>query len=453
MQCTSTGPSLSPHLTAKNNGALLFNRRRFVLAGAAAGLATAASSASADDPAKPIRLGIIGVGGRGSGLLGTLLLFPQVRFTAVCDLLPDRAAQASRMVQQKSGQAPAVYTHSESAWERMVTRDDLDAVIIATPWEWHARMAVGAMRSGKCPGVEVPAAITIEECWDLVRTSAQTGIPCMMLENVCYFENVMALLRMVREGLFGEVQHCEAGYQHDCRFLLFDDKGGLTWRGKHVAGQNGNLYPTHPLGPAAQWMNINRGDRLVSLASVSTPAVSLGQYAAKRFGPDHPAAKRKYALGDVNTTLLTTASGRTLTLYFNLLTHRPYDLIFRVEGVRGIYLGTTDNICLETSKAAEQWEPFAPYRQKYEHPLWKAMRTDALKSGGHGGAEYLMFHDFLKAVCKKTAAPQDVYDAAVWSAVYPLSIASVAQGGRQVEFPDFTTGRWKTKPPVAVYGV
>jgi hypothetical protein len=430
------------------------NRRSFLKTGVAASAALAWDHASAEDKPKTIRLGIIGTGGRGTGLLQTLLLFPQVEIPGVCDLVRDRTSPASSLVEKKTGRRPEIYAGSELAWEDLVKRADLDAIIIATPWEWHARMAVAAMRAGKYPGVEVPAAITVQECWDLVRTSEQTGVPCMMLENVCYFENVLALLRMVREGHFGEVQHCEAGYQHDCRSIMFDEKGELTWRGHHVVGKNGNLYPTHPLGPVAQWMDINRGDRLVSLTSVSTPAKALQHYAAKKFGPEHPAARRAYALGDVNTTLLKTANGRTVTLYLNLMTHRPYDLILRLEGVKGIYLGTNDSICLESeNKPSHNWEPFAPYQQKFEHPLWRAFRNPALNSGGHGGAEYLMFHDFLKAVRAKAAAPQDVYDAAVWSAVFPLSMESVAKGGQPIEFPDFTSGQWKTKPPVPVYGV
>jgi len=429
------------------------NRRSFLKTGAAATAAFATRFVTAAEGQGVVRFGIIGTGGRGTSLLQTLLLFSQAEVPAVCDVVRDRAEYAANLVEKKSNRRPTVYAGGESVWEEMVNRPDLDAVIIATPWEWHARMAVVAMRAGKCPGVEVPAAITLEECLDLVRTSEQTGIPCMMLENVCYYENVLALLRMIREGLFGEVQHCEAGYQHDCRSIMFDETGRLTWRGQHVLTKNGNLYPTHPLGPVSQWMNINRGDRFVSLTSVSTPARGLQEYAANRFGADHPAAKHRYALGDVNTTVLVTASGRTVTLYFNLMTHRPYDLILRLEGVKGIYLGTTDHICLETeNKGAHEWEPFAPYQKRFEHPLWRALRGPALNSGGHGGAEYLMFHDFLKSVRAKTAAPQDVYDAATWSAVFPLSIQSVAKGGQPVEFPDFTANRWKTNPPLPVYG-
>jgi predicted dehydrogenase len=432
------------------------NRRSFLRTGVGAAAALAAvraGGAPAEVRCEPVRIGVIGTGGRGTSLLQTILLFPRVEVPAVCDLVPERTQGASSLVEKTTGRRPEVYSGSELAWEGLVERDDLDAVLIATPWEWHARMAVAAMRTGKHPGVEVPAAITVEECWDLVRTSEATGIPCTMLENVCYFENVLALLRMVREGHFGEVQHCEAGYQHDCRSHMFDDRGELTWRGRHAAERDGNLYPTHPLGPVAQWMDINRGDRFLSLSSVSTPAKALQHYAAKRFGPEHPAARRTYALGDVNTTLLKAASGRTVTLYLNLMTYRPYDLILRLEGVRGIYLGTNDSICLESDDPSRhEWVPFAPYREKFEHPLWKALRGSAMKSGGHGGAEYLMFHDFLEAVRTKSPAPQDVYDAAAWSAVFPLSIESVARGGAPVEFPDFTGGQWKARPPLPIHG-
>ena len=423
--------------------------RRALVAGAVLSLGPSALSATST----ALRLGLIGVGGRGASLLHTLLRFPGVLVPAVGDLLPDRAARAARMIQEADRGPVRSYAGSESAWEELVARTDLDAVIVATPWEWHTRMAVAAMRAGKHPGVEVPAAITLEECHELVRTSEATGIPCTMLENVCYYETALTLLRMIRQGCFGTVQHCEAGYQHDCRSLMFEPDGGLTWRGRHVAALDGNLYPTHPIGPVAQWMNINRGDRFVSLTSLSTPAEALRHFAATRFGANHPAARRDYALGDVNTTLLRTDGGRTVTLYFNLLTHRPYDLIFRLEGVRGIYLGTNDSVCLEGSEApAHQWEPFAPYRERYAHPLWASLGPQARQSGGHDGAEYLMFHDFLKAVRTRTPAPQNVGDAATWSAVFPLSIASVAAGGRPVEFPDFTAGKWRTNPPLGVHG-
>jgi predicted dehydrogenase len=429
------------------------SRRSFLKTTTAATAALAWGHASAEDQPPLVRFGMIGMGGRGSGLLENLMMFRGTEIRAVCDLLPDRAKNSAQRVEQRTQRRPETYAGSEDAWEKLVARGDLDAVIIATPWDLHGRMAIAAMRAGKYPGVEVPAATTMSDCWELVRTSERTGIPCMMLENVCYFQRVLTLLRMVREGVFGELLHCEAGYQHDCRFLMFDPQGNLTWRGRHSATLNGNLYPTHALGPVAQWMNINRGDRLVSLTSVSTPARGLKRYAAAKLGPDHALAKRDYAQGDINTTLLRTANGRTVTLYYNILSPRPYDLILRLQGDKGIYLGTNNSISLEQAgRNSDEWEPFEPYQTKFEHPLWKASAAEAAKTGGHEGAEYLMFHDFLKAVRRKAPAPQNVYDAATWSAVVALSIDSVAHHGKQVAFPDFTRGKWKTNPPLPIYG-
>jgi len=430
-------------------------RRAFLKGSVAVGTALAMSQALAQAEPKPqsVRLGVIGVGGRGTGLLQTALQIPGVEVHAVCDVVRGKAEQAQQIAAQQTGAKPEAYWQDEWAWKELLAREDLDAVLIATPWEWHGQMAVGAMRAGKVPGVEVPAAITLDECWDLVRTSEQTGKPCMMLENVCYFQNVLTLLRMVREGLFGDLLHCEAGYQHDCRFLLFDAQGGLTWRGRHTAERNGNLYPTHPLGPIGQWLNINRGDRFTQLVSMSTAAKGMRDFAVRKFGADHPAAKQDYAQGDVNTSLLRTANGQTVTLYFDLLTHRPYDLIFRVQGTAGIYLGTMNQICLRTKESeAEEWQPFDPYLTSHAHPLWKATAEAAAKNGGHGGSDYVMMHDFIRAVRARGPLPQDVYDAATWSAVFPLSIASVAAGSQPVEFPDFTNGTWKTNKPVGIVG-
>lgn len=427
-------------------------RREFVQAGVTAGaiLALGSGRAAAQEP-KPVRVGIVGVGRRGTGLLQTLLQLPGVEIRAVCDIAADSAAAGQGIVEAKTGKRPEAYTKGETDFQRLVQRDDLDAVVIATPWEWHTPVAVAAMRAGKYAGVEVPAAITVEECRDLVRTSEETGVPCMMLENVCYFRNALTVLRMVREGVFGDMLHCEAGYQHDCRFLLADANGQLTWRGRQFAEKNGNLYPTHAVGPVAQWLNINRGDRFAQLTSLSTPARGMRQYFAKKLGPDHALAKRDYALGDINTTLLKTEQGLTVTLYFDVMTYRPYDLIFRVQGVNGIYLGSLEKACIEgLTPEPEHWEPFEPYLEKFAHPLWDDLEKEAQKHDGHGGADYITMYEFVKAVRGKAQPPQNVYDAATWSVIVPLSMASVAKGGQTVEFPDFTGGKWKTNPPIPV---
>lgn len=429
-------------------------RRQFVQTGIAAGATAAfASHLHAEEPAlKPVRIGVVGVGSRGTYLLKTLLELPAVEINAVCDIVPERAANAQKIVQEKTGRTPEAYTKNEHDFENLVKRDDLDAVICATTWQWHTPVTVAAMRAGKYGGTEVPAALTLEECWQLVHTFEETGKPCMMLENVCYFQNVLTILRMVREGVFGDLLHCEGGYQHDCRFIAMTDDGKLTWRGDMLVTDNGNQYPTHPIGPVAQWMNINRGDRFTHLVSMSTPAKGMPYYAANKFGPDHELAKKAYAQGDVNTTLIQTANGLTITLYFDMCTHRPYDLIFRVQGVKGLYMGTLDKLCVEGLTEGEEWAPFAPYLEKYAHPLWTDLAAEAQRTGGHGGGDYITLYEFVKAVRNQTPTPQDVYDAATWSAVVPLSKMSVAQGGQRVDFPDFTGGKWQTNAPIPIYG-
>lgn len=434
------------------------SRRSFFQTTAAASAAsillgqTSSAQTETSPPLDRVRVGIVGVGSRGSGLLNTLLQIPYVDVLAIDDLFPDRAASAQALVEKARGNRPDTYTNGERDYERLVARDDLDAVVCATYWESHTPISVAAMRARKYAATEVPAALTLDECRELVRVSQETGMPCMMLENVCYFREALTLLRMVRENAFGELLHAEAGYQHDCRFLMFTDTGDLTWRGKHAETLNGNLYPTHPVGPIAQWFNINRGDRFTRITSRSTKSRGLNNYAAKKFGPDHPLAKKTYALGDINTTLLETANGSTVTLYFDLCTPRPYDLILRLDGAKGIHFGSSSQIYLEgVSPQADAYEPFAPYMDKYAHPLWSDLEAEASKNGGHGGSDYITVYEFVKAVKNRTAPPQDVYDAATWSAIVPLSIQSVAQAAT-LDFPDFTSGQWSSRPPISVYG-
>ena len=432
------------------------SRRGFIQAGALAGASMSLGrlAASQESPLDIVRVGVVGVGNRGTHLVRTLLQLPKVEVRAVCDLVPERAAAAQDIVEKAGGVRPEAYVDGERAWERLVARDDLDAVVCATSWEWHTPVAAAAMHARKYAATEVPAALSLDECWQLVRASEETGMPCMMLENVCYFENALALLRMVREGVFGELLHAEAGYQHDCRALQFTDSGELTWRGRFAAEMNGNLYPTHPIGPVAQWFDINRGDRFTRLSSFSTKSRGARLHAAARFGQDHPLATREYALGDINTTLIQTENGLTVTLYYDVSAPRPYDLIFRLQGVRGIHMGQCGGqIYLEgVSPVPHEYEPFAPYLEKYAHPLWTALKEDAQANGGHGGADFITIHQFIQAVRARTPTPQDVYDAATWSAIVPLSGMSVAAHGAPQEFPDFTSGKWKTTPPIAVLG-
>lgn len=407
--------------------------------------------------ARGLRVGFIGVGSRGSGLLRTAMSLG-AEIPAVCDINEANLERALDGVQKTGRKRPEGYWKGPEDFLRLVARQDLDAVINAGPWEWHTPMSVATMKAGKYAAVEVPAALTLEECWQLVDTSEQTGMPCMMLENVCYFRNAMMVLNLIRHGLLGELLHCEGGYQHDVRaaFIGHDKRGvpgEITWRGVHTASKNGNLYPTHPIGPIGWWLDINRGDRFSYLVSMSTKSRGMNHYVAKKYGRDHHNAKRDYALGDVNTSLIRTENGATVTLYHDVVSPRPYDLILRVQGTEGIYSGTLDKIYVEDrSPKKETWEDPEAYYREFEHPLWKALGDEA-RYHGHGGADYITMHEFLKAVRLKTETPIDAYDTAAWSAIVPLSSRSVGSRSAAVDFPDFTRGKWKTRKPVQIVGI
>lgn len=434
-----------------------WNRRQFI----GAGLANAALPGLAQTDAPPkrtIRVGFIGVGSRGTSLLRTTLKFPNVEVPAVSDINETALNRATSLVEGADRKRPETYGAGIDDWKRLIARDDLDAVINAGPWELHAPMSVETMKAGKYAATEVPAATTLEQCWDMVNASEQSGMPCMILENVCYFRNALLILNMIRKGLFGDLTHCEGGYQHDVRSAFFSrggergPAGEITWRGMHAVRNNGNLYPTHPLGPIAWWLDINRGDRFTYLTSMSSKSRGMRNYAAKNYGANNPNAQREYALGDVNVSLIRSENGATVTLYHDTISPRPYDLILRVQGTEGIYMGTLDKFYFEgRSPTRDQWEDPERYYREYEHPLWRDLADEA-RNQGHGGADYIEIHQFLKAVRNRTQTPIDVYDTATWSSIYPLSVQSVAAHSQPVEVPDFTRGKWKTRKPVEIHG-
>ena len=428
------------------------NRRSFMktLSTVSAATALGSSGSSADTRSETVRVGIVGVGSRGTGLLKILLDIEGVEIPAIADINAEHLSRAQLIVTEAGRKNPKGYGRGPYDFKRLCERDDLDAVLTATPWEWHTPVAVAAMVAGKYAATEVPAAVTLDECWQLVETSERTGMPCMMLENVNYFRNVMMILNLVRKGVFGEMLHCEAGYQHDVRYVKFDENGNLLWRGKHSVTRNGNLYPTHPIGPIAWWLNINRGDRFTHLVSMSTKSRGLQKYVRDKFGPDHPNARLRYELGDINTTLIRTHNGCTVTLYHDTNSYRPYNLIFRVQGTQGIYNGTHDKIYIHgRSPEEDKWHDTDPWYDEYEHPMWRTLGETA-KNYGHGGGDYIEMHQFIKAVRNRTQTPQTVYDAATWSVISPLTEQSVAGNSIPVEFPDFTHGAWMTTPPVGI---
>jgi hypothetical protein len=399
----------------------------------------------------PVRIGCIGVGGRGTGLLRILMAMKGVEVPAVCDIDPAAAARARKIVAQAGRKEPESYTRGEEDYKRLADRADLDAVIIATPWEWHVPMSVYAMRASKYVGVEVPCAISLEGCWELVKTSESTGVPCMMLENWSYRRDNLAVLNMIRQGLFGEIVHCHCAHSHDCLYWYFDKQGNPRWGGNHLLRRNADQYPTHGLGPVLSWMDINCGDRFDYAVSMASRSLGIIDYLERAYGKDHPAAKLPYKQGDIVTTMVKTVKGNTIVIAMDMQLPRPYDNRWQIQGTRGLYNEQRDAVYIEgTTPKREEWEPFPPYQEKYEHALWKDTGAIVQKYG-HGGPDFLVLREFVAAVRGKTQTPIDVYDSVTMSAIFALSEKSIAAGSMPVKCPDFTAGKWETtKPKFAV---
>lgn len=392
-----------------------------------------------------VRIGLVGCGGRGMSLLNDLLGVDKVEIKAVCDILPARAAMAQALAEKRGQKQPEAYTKGELHYEELVRRDDLDLVYLPTPWRWHVRMAVAAMQAGKHAIVEVPAAVTLEECWKLVEVSERTRRHCVMIENCCYGYNEMLVNRMVKAGVFGELLHAECAYDHDLRRVeLFKTEGEGLWRRFEHIGRNGNLYPTHGLGPVAWYLGIHKGDRFDHMVSMSSPEAGLTEYRKAKVPAGDPRWQEKYDCGDVNTSLLKTARGRTIVLQHAVSNPRPYDRINLVAGTKGIFRDYPARLFLDgqPQKGGEKWATLKEWKARYEDPLWTQLKKVASK-GGHGGMDYVMNWRLVDCVRRGLVPDMNVYDAAAWSAPGPLSEASVAAGSAPVKFPDFMRGRWK----------
>lgn len=427
------------------------HRRTFLHTAAAAGLGASLSPLTSLGRSQQasVRIGLIGVGARGTSHLRGLLRRDDVQIPAVCDVKPDNRTRALDLVQQSGQPRPDGYGDGDHAYRDLVARDDLDAVIISTPWLWHVPMAVDAMEAGHFVGVEVPAATTVGGCWELVRTAEETGQHCMLLENVCYRRDVMAVLKMVREGLFGELLHCRCGYQHDLTPFLFNDEvdygpdtGSVSsWRTEHYEHRNGDLYPTHGIGPVAQWLDVNHGNRFLRLTATSTKARGLHDHIVEDGGPDHPKADVEFTQGDIVTTTITTANGESIVMTHDTSLPRPYSLGFRVQGTDGLWTVDNRGVHVEGRSPPHQWEDWEAYQDEFDADLWTRYESDA-EGAGHGGMDFFVRNAFVESVKRDVAPPIDVYDAATWSVLSPLSEASAEQGGHPVEIPDFTDGRW-----------
>jgi predicted dehydrogenase len=412
--------------------------------GVAAQAAPAASMAGVPFERKmTIRLGFVGLGGRGTGQLQNFLGVDNIEVMALCDIVKEKAERAQQLV-QKAGQSktPAVYAGHERAYEALVARDDIDMVINCTSWDWHVPVAVDAMKHGKHAAVEVPAATTIEDCWKMVDTSEQTRRHCIQLENCCYGYNEMLVLNLVRDGVLGELTHGAAAYLHDLRSLLFANQGEGLWRRFPHMKHNGNLYPTHGLGPVARYMDIHHGDRFETLVSMSSAPRALAAWRDSHLPADDPRRKEVYLCGDQSTSLIRTAKGRVITLEHNTTSPEPYDRINLIAGTQGIFRDYPPRIYVD-GKGKDAWGPLDPYKAKYEDPYWTRMGEIARRRGGHGGMDFIQVYRLMECMQKGLAPDMDVYDAAAWSAPGPLSEMSVAKGSAPMPFPDFTRGSWK----------
>ncbi len=438
-------------------------RRSFIKSGTMAGMgAIILPRLSFSSPVlkSTIRIGMIGVGLRGTNHLANILERSDVEVPAVCDINPERIPIVQEMLKSAGRNEAEAYTESETVYQKLLAREDLDGVIISTPWIWHFPMAIDAMKAGKVAGLEVAGAFSVQECWDLVNTYEYTGVPMMFLENVCYRRDIMAVLNMVRQGMFGELIHCQGGYQHDLREVKFQpgvefgEKGEheAVWRTQHSIKRNGDIYPTHGVGPLAVYLDINRGNRFISLTSVATKSRGLHNYILENGGEDHPNAAIKFALGDIVTTLIKCANGETIMLSHDTNLPRPYSLGFRVQGTKGLWMRDGNMIYIEgVSPEPHTWEPFDSYREKYDHPLWKKYE-DAAVGSGHGGMDFFVMNAYVESLKRGVNPPLDVYDAAAWSVITPLSEQSIAGGGTPQMFPDFTGGRWVRRKPVFALG-
>ncbi len=399
----------------------------------------------AADPVDIVRVGFVGVGGMGGAHVSNFLGLEGIEIVALCDIDSARNEEVSSWVTDDGRAPPAMYGRHETDFVRMCETEDLDLVFTATPWEWHVPVCVSAMENGKHAATEVPAAYTTDDCWRLVEHAEKHHKHCVMMENCNYDRPEMMVFHMARLGLLGDILHAECGYLHDLREIKFSDVGEGLWRRAHSMVRDGNLYPTHGLGPVANVMDINRGDQFEYLVSMSSPSQGLQEWAKANYPENDLKRTERYVLGDVNTTMIKTVRGRTIYLSHDTNLPRPYSRIHMVQGTKGLFQGYPHRVHIEGLSPGHEWQDWMDLRDEYDHPLWKDLEEQSA-GAGHGGMDFI--EDYRLVKCLREGKPTDmnVYDAAAMSVITPLSEWSVANRSRPIDVPDFTRGRWAQWP-------
>ena len=451
------------------------NRRNFVkkssLIGAGALILPNSMFAFNSSETKKVKLGFIGVGFRGQSHIAELLKRDDVEVIAIADPDNEMIDRTLSIFNKRNLKLPVVYNNGDYDYKNLIERNDLDAVIISSPWEWHLRHGIDSMRAGKIVGMEVCGAMELKDCWEYVKVYQETKVPIMILENVCYRRDVMSVLNMVKKGMFGELIHGQGGYEHDLRGVLFNDgktaynsgvefgdKGfsEAKWRTNHYLNRNGELYPTHGLGPLSTMFDINRGNRMVRLTSMASKARGLNKYVKDHSngGVDHENSKINFKQGDIVTTQIECANGETFLLTHDTSLQRPYNLGFRVQGTQGLWqdFGWGDFnqgfIYFENEmKHSHRWDNSEKWLNEHDHPLWEK-HENAAENSGHGGMDYFVLNSFIECIKQNIEFPLDVYDLASWYAITPLSEISIRNNSSSEEIPDFTNGAWKKRKPI-----
>jgi len=449
-----------------------YTRRDFIKQSALMGSAVGLSSqlqAFGIEKQTVVRIGMIAVGMRGQDHLEEMLKRSDVDVVGMADPNSGMMAMSQALVKKYNKNAPIEYTKGNYDYRNLLKRTDIDAVIVSSPWEWHLQHGIESMEAGKIVGMEVCGAIKLQDCWDYVDAFEKTRTPLMMLENVCYRRDIMAILNMVRKGLFGELIHLQGGYEHDLRGVLFTSNSSRNegvefgmkgfseaqWRTQHYVDRNGELYPSHGLGPVATMVNINRGNRLTRISSIASKSRGLNRYVTNHpeGGANHPNAKLQYKLGDIITSQLQCENGETILLTHDTSSPRPYNLGFRVQGTNGLWQDFHSGepeagfIHFENKSAHHEWENPRKYLEEHDHLLWKKYE-EASTNSGHGGMDFFVDNAFIECIKRKIEFPLDVYDLATQYAITPLSEKSIVEKGQVQDIPDFTRGKWKNRKPI-----